>query len=51
MKKLAKKNSTKKIEEEPEIFKNNSAFKRAMVQMGIKHGDKITVTINSLWCR
>ena len=30
--------------EETKTFKNNSAFKRAMVQMNVKSGDKITVT-------
>jgi hypothetical protein len=37
---------SKKDSNEPKVFKSNSAFKRAMVQMDVKSGDKITVIYN-----
>ena len=35
---------TEAVKEETKTFKNNSAFKRAMVQMGVEPGQKITVS-------
>ena len=51
MEKADKKKSTKtkktqgstKASDPSRVVKNNSAFKRAMVQMDIKHGEKIGV--------
>jgi hypothetical protein len=40
------KKSTKNTKQELKVFKNNSAFKRSMVQMDVKSGDKITVIYN-----
>ena len=38
--------SKKKVTKKVKTIKNNSAFKRAMVQIDIKSGDKVLVTFN-----
>ena len=43
MKQTKKKKATKVPAKEPIVVKNNSAFKRAMKQMDVKHGDRVTV--------